>query len=208
MPNRQKSRKESTRRGQSAKQAKKSNLNSRASHRIGRADPHDDLADNLVHIFVDDQNLFWGIVNDGPGINFRVDFGQLLVEVSKDSNGKARGIKSAYIAGIIPDSDSFWKVAENQGFVVRRGYLGSGNRSKQDDAYLITDLVSTLYEQPGPSTIVLVAGDADYVPPLLKAKDKGWRREVAFINRGVSSTLEPLVHEFRIITPANIELLR
>jgi uncharacterized LabA/DUF88 family protein len=93
----------------------------------------------------------------------------------------ARGIASAYIAGVIPDDDSFWKVAESQGFTVRRGYLGTGNRSKQDDAFLIADLVETVCTKPGPSTVVLVAGDADYVPALIKSQDRGWRNEVAFL---------------------------
>jgi hypothetical protein len=55
-----------------------------------------------------------------------------------------------------PDDDYFWKVAQAQGFEVKRGYLGTNNRSKQDDAYLISEIVSTIYEKPGPSTIVLV----------------------------------------------------
>ena len=70
---------------------------------------------------------------------------------------------------------------------------------------LITDLTATLYEQDGPSTIILVAGDADYVPPLQKSLEKGWRNEVAFIDRGVSGALEPVVHEFRVISPSSIE---
>jgi uncharacterized LabA/DUF88 family protein len=70
---------------------------------------------------------------------------------------------------------------------------------------LITDLTSTLFEQQGPSTIVLVAGDADYVPPLKKSLEKGWRNEVTFIARGVSTALAPLVHQFRILDPSLVE---
>lgn len=162
----------------------------------------------MVHVFVDDQNLFWGIVNAGEGISYRIDFGQLLLEACKDSKGDSRGVKSAYIAGVIPDDDTFWDIARNKGFTVRRGYLGSNRRSKQDDAYLITDMTATLYEEQGPSTIVLVAGDADYVPPLQRALEKGWRVEVAFINRGVSGALEMVAHEFRIISPALIEYVK
>jgi hypothetical protein len=176
-----------------------------AHPRIGRAQAHKPLVNEMVHIFVDDQNLFWGIVNDRNDRSFRVDFGQLLTEVSRDTDGRRRAIKSAYIAGVIPDDDSFWKIAESQGFTVRRGYLGAGNRSKQDDAYLITDLTSTLYEQEGPSTIVLVAGDADYVPPLLRSLEKGWRNEVAFVTRGASSALEMVVHEFRVLEPGTFQ---
>jgi uncharacterized LabA/DUF88 family protein len=173
--------------------------------RPGGAKPHPALADDFVHLFVDDQNLFWGIVNQELGPGYRIDFGQLALIGARTAKGEARGIRSAYIAGVIPDDDSFWKIAENQGFTVRRGFLGAGSRSKQDDAYLITDIVVTLYEQPGPSTIVLVAGDADYRPPLGKAIEKGWRSEVAFIRRGISAALEPVVHEFRTILPSEIQ---
>jgi hypothetical protein len=178
------------------------------NHWKGSARAHEPLTDNRVHIFVDDQNLFFGIVNKQEGIGFRIDFGRLLLAAARDSSGKPRGVSTAYIAGVIPDDDSFWAVAKSQGFTVRRGYLGSNNRSKQDDAYLITDLVTTLYEEPGPSTIVVVAGDADYVPPLIKAVGRGWRTEVAFISSGLAGSLEPVVHEFRRITAGEIELFK
>jgi uncharacterized LabA/DUF88 family protein len=181
---------------------------SRATFRVGRAQAHQPLIDNRVHVFVDDQNLFYQIVNHEIGKSFRVDFGRLLLEVCKDTNGLTRSVASAYIAGVIPDDDTFWNIAESAGFKVRRGFLGTGNRSKQDDAYLITDLVSTLYEFPGPSTAVVVAGDADYMPPLMKANEKGWRTEVAFLNRGISSSLEAYVHEFRTLTAQSFQYFK
>jgi uncharacterized LabA/DUF88 family protein len=176
--------------------------------RIGRAEPHGALINKNVHVFVDDQNLFYGITNSIGGRGYRIDFGRLLLEVCRDTIGDVRGVESAYIAGVIPDDDSFWSVAEAKGFTVRRGYLGSGNRSKQDDAYLISEIVETVCTQPGPSTIILVAGDADYVPPLIKARDRKWRNEVAFIGRGISISLEHYVHEFRSMRPETFELLR
>src|SRR5437867_1368796 len=123
--------------------------------RPGQAKPHATLANELVHVFVDDQNLFYGIVNDIRGPSFRIDFGRMLLAVSRDSKGRSRGVASAYIAGVVPDDDSFWKIAKDKGFTVRRGYLGSGGRSKQDDAYLITDMTRTICESPGPSTVVI-----------------------------------------------------
>ena len=173
--------------------------------RTGRAQNHKELINDLVHVFVDDQNLFWGIVNDSYGPHFRIDFGRLLIEAAKAPDGHTRGVSSAYIAGVIPDDDSFWEAAKSKGFKVRRGFLGSKNRSKQDDAYLIRDLTRAVCKEEGPSTIVLVAGDADYVPPLELALEEGWRIEVAFLDRGVSSALEPFTHEFRFISPSTIE---
>ena len=175
--------------------------------REGKANKHAELKNNDVHVFVDDQNLFWGIVNEQYGPGFRIDFGRLLTVACRNSQGTSRFVRSAYIAGVIPDDDSFWRIAENRGFTVRRGFLGQHQRSKQDDAYLITDLTAAVYEEEEPSTIVLVAGDADYVPPLERALLKGWRNEIAFIDRGVSATLESVVHEFRTIGAHAIEYL-
>ena len=186
---------------------KKRPLN-KLTYRVGRAMPHKELANKFVHVFVDDQNLFYGITNAQKGRNYRIDFGRLLLEVCRDTEGNARSVASAYIAGVIPDDDSFWKVAESSGFTVRRSYLGSGNRSKQDDAFLISEIVETVCMQQGPSTVILVAGDADYVPPLIKAQDRGWRNEVAFIDRGLSIALEGYVHEFRTLSAESFELLK
>ena len=173
--------------------------------RTGRAPAHKQLSNNLVHVFVDDQNLFWGIVNDAYGPGFRIDFGKLLLEAAKGPDGMARAVGSAYIAGVIPDDDTFWQIAKNSGFVVRRGYLGANHRSKQDDEYLITDLTRTVCKIEGPSTVVLVAGDADYMPALKAALEEGWRTEIAFIDRGVASALENYTHEFRLISLNAIE---
>ena len=174
----------------------------------GRAAAHGQLVDDLVHVFVDDQNLFWGIVNGAYGPGFRIDFGNLLLAAAKGSDGRSRGVASAYIAGVIPDEDSFWKIVENQGFKVRRGYLGVNSRSKQDDAHLITEMTKTVCKRHGPSTVVLVAGDADYGPPLNAAIEEDWRTELAFISGGhISGALEVCLHESRQIFPADIEYM-
>jgi hypothetical protein len=98
------------------------------SERTARAPAHGDLADPGVHVFVDDQNLFWGITNDVYGKDYRLDFGRLLLETARGPDGKPRPVKTAYIAGVVPDDDYFWQVARNQGFEVKRGYLGTNHR--------------------------------------------------------------------------------
>lgn len=171
------------------------------------ANPHQRLVDNKVHVFVDDQNLFYGIINTEQDLSYRIDFGNLLRVSSKSSlTSYAREVGSAYIAGVVPEDDSFWEAARAKGFTVHRGYLSVDGRSKQDDAYLITHIMETLYEQDGPSTIVLVAGDADYVPPLEKCIAKGWRVELAFTysTNNISERLSHLVHEFREFTSQDI----
>ncbi len=161
-----------------------------------------------MHIFVDDQNLFWGLVNSREDRGYRVDIGRLSAAAVRKTGGIAREIGSAYVAGVIPDDDSFWEIWKNHNFEVNRGFLGHGKRSKQDDSFLVRDLTKTVCREPGPSTIVLVAGDADYMPPLQMAVEEGWRVEVLTIGRGVSSALEPYTHEFRLIDEEEIRLYR
>jgi hypothetical protein len=172
--------------------------------RTARAPSHNTLANDNVHIFVDDQNLFWGIVNSLQDKSFRVDIGLLALLAAKASNGSTRVIKSAYVAGVIPDDDYFWEVWKQNNFIVNRGFLGINNRSKQDDAFLIRDMTKTICREEGPSTIVLIAGDADYGPPLEFAIEEGWRVEVLTTGRGISSALEKFVHEFRIFSEDSI----
>lgn len=176
--------------------------------RTPRAPTHKELANNNVHVFVDDQNLFWDIVNSGAGRGFRIDIGLLTLAAARDSEAKARFIESAYVAGVIPDDDYFWEVWKQHNFTVNRGFLGTNNRSKQDDAFLIRDMTKTVCRSEGPSTIVLIAGDADYGPPLEFAVNEGWRVEVLTTGRGVSAALENYVHEFRLIHEAEIRLQR
>jgi uncharacterized LabA/DUF88 family protein len=176
------------------------------SQLVAQAPQHGALVDQKVHVFVDDQNLFYGITNSRYGKGYRIDFGRLLLQACRTDKSAGRAVGSAYIAGVIPDDDSFWQIATNQGFQVRRGYLGHKNRSKLDDAYLMTDLVATIFEKQGPSTIVLIAGDADYMPALKKSFERGWRNEVVFVGHGVSATLQSVAHAFREIDPIDIQL--
>ena len=210
--NRQHERAKATAKGQKRNRSKKNaNQNKRKSQPkrafLAQAQDHQKLIDDKVHVFVDDQNLFYGIINTEKDQSYRIDFGSLLrVSCQSSETGFAREVGSAYIAGVVPDDDSFWEAAKSKGFTVNRGFLSAGGRSKQDDAYLITQIMETLYEQGGPSTMVLVAGDADYAPPLEKCLKKGWRVELAFTEstNNISDRLSYLVHEFREFTSQDI----
>ena len=197
-----------------AKRRKKSMKGSQQSRKSirprfsGQARLHQHLINDNVHGFVDDQNLIYGITNNEGDQSYRIEFGDLLrVAATSSKTNLARSVESACIAGVVPDDDSFWEAARNKGFQVHRGYLGAGGRSKQDDAYLITFIMKTLYEKSGPSTIVLIAGDADYRPPLEQCLEKGWRIEIAFIGHSslISQNLASVCHEFREFSSSEIE---
>ena len=192
----------------SDKATSKPKNNSQIITRTAKAPEHKPLANNNVHIFVDDQNLFWGIVNSLADKSFRIDIGLLALNAAKSSLGVTRVIRSSYVAGVIPDDDYFWEIWKQHNFVVNRGFLGHNNRSKQDDTFLIRDMTKTICREEGPSTIVLIAGDADYGPPLEFAVEEGWRVEVLTTGRGVSSALERYAHEFRNIGEETIRRMQ
>jgi len=52
--------------------------------RTGRAVAHKSLVHDRVHVFVDDQNLFYGIRNTQQDRGYRIDFGRMLLEIAKD----------------------------------------------------------------------------------------------------------------------------
>jgi hypothetical protein len=78
-----------------------------------------------VHVFVDDQVIF-GIVNSQYGSGFRIDFGQLLLVLAQGTGGRTRGVGSAYVAGVIPDDDSFREVCRTQGHEMCRHQFTRG----------------------------------------------------------------------------------
>ena len=166
--------------------------------------PHAALVNNLVHIFVDDQNIWIEAGKKSPWSDYRIDFGELLNIVSQDENKKMRPVRQAMIAGTIPPDDSFWDVARDQGFTVKLGYRGFHGKSKQDDHHITADIVETVCEQPGPSTIVLVAGDGDYGPALEKVLARGWCIEVCYVEGSLSPAVKGRAHRLVKLNPADI----
>jgi hypothetical protein len=73
--------------------SKKNKSEDIAPARLGKAPAHLQLANNRVHVFVDDQNLFWGIVNEELGRAYRIDFGSLV------ESGKSGGFCPESLAG-------------------------------------------------------------------------------------------------------------
>ena len=125
----------------------------------GKAPPHGQLANNKVHVFVDDQNLFYGITNHTGNRGYRIDFGRLLTSAAKDVSGKDRFVSTAFIAGVIPDDDTFWQKAQKEGFEVKRGFI-SNNSSKCDDSYLVAEIMETIYEGMGYFEVLVKKGSA------------------------------------------------
>ncbi|CAB4487847.1 hypothetical protein RhiirA5_394687 [Rhizophagus irregularis] len=143
-------------------------------------------ASDLVYIFIDYSNVTYGsqsnlrIANDV----FNVDPNRLVITVC---NGRKLG--GVFIAGSDPPiDDELWVRALDLKFNVNIFPLTAG-REKKVDTQLAVDMMDIIYSK-NPGTLVLVSGDADFIIPLDKAKEKNWRIEIWSWSRGISNELK------------------
>lgn len=139
-----------------------------------------------LHIFLDNSNVWIegqraatgaGLGDDRKDAAYRIDFGELLKLV-----GAGRAIVQANLYGSEPPpNDSVWNIAKDRGFtptVFKRNFQ---NREKKVDTQLCVDVTRAVYSHmPTDRTMVLVAGDADYMPAIEVALQRGWKVEVYF----------------------------
>lgn len=111
---------------------------------------------------------------------WKMDFGRLL----EFAGGTRSEIGRAVLYGSKPPpNDSLWAAAKRKGFEVvvheRNRYSG---REKKVDTNIVTDVTADAFERmkPEDDEITLVAGDADYVPMILRLRDRGYRFDVCF----------------------------
>ncbi len=88
-----------------------------------------------------------------------------------------------------PPTDTVWKAARDHGFKDRIFQRSRHRKEKMVDTQLTVDLIQDIHTELAPSTdkIIIVAGDADYVPAIKAARDKGFHVKVAFWNHASSS---------------------
>jgi uncharacterized LabA/DUF88 family protein len=136
-----------------------------------------------VYIYIDNSNIWIegkkiAARNRGKdmGERYRIDFGKLLREVAS-----GRTIYSARLYGSRPPpADSVWKAAATLG--IRPTILDRNRRNKEKgvDTELILDVGETLSEVPVHETVILVAGDGDYIPLCERIGKRKWAAEVHF----------------------------
>jgi len=109
---------------------------------------------------------------------WRIDFGKLYHAL----NGNT--LKKAFLYGSVPPlNDSLWDRAERAGFEVKTFERSRyNNREKKVDTQIAADMFEVAVDEAvaGEDEILLIAGDADYVPQIEKIKKRGIRVIVAF----------------------------
>ena len=79
-----------------------------------------------------------------------------------------------------PPDDSVWDRIRDDGFDVKVFDRNIRNKEKGVDMEMGMDIAERLFTADGPATMVIAAGDADYVPAVSRAQDRGWKVEVWF----------------------------
>ena len=155
-----------------------------------------------VYVYIDNSNIWIegkkiaaGLHGRDMGERYRIDFGRLLREVSG-----GRVIYSARLYGSRPPpADSVWKAAETLGIRPTILDRNKQNKEKGVDAELLLDAGETLSETPVHETMVLVAGDGDYVPLCERIGRRGWKAEVHFWDNAAVKLQKSA--EFNDLTP-------
>lgn len=107
------------------------------------------------------------------------DFGRLY-DVACPA-GEAIG-RSALFGSRPPPNDSLWNRARDNGFQVFVHDRNVAGKEKKVDNHINTVMIEDSYEfmQTGRDKAVLVAGDGDFVPPVLSLRRRGLEVRVIF----------------------------
>ena len=87
-----------------------------------------------------------------------------------------------------------WKKAEDYRFIVKSHGRSKGTgKEKKLDSDLSSDLTEVAIKHEGENgVIVLVAGDADFIPPIMKALNHGWNVEIYMWSHAISHEIKRL----------------
>lgn len=145
-----------------------------------------------LHLFVDNSNVllegrrFAKMKSEGRrklgrflDNSYEIDWGKFLYVV-KETDSRALADVPYLYGSRPPPNDSVWQRIRDDGFDVKVFDRNIRNKEKGVDMEMGMDIAERLHTVRPPKTIVLAAGDADYVPVVTRAQSKGWSVEVWF----------------------------
>lgn len=110
---------------------------------------------------------------------YRLDFGK-VIEIACGFNSSLG--KLMFYGSEPPPTDGVWKAAKQHGFNNKIFQRSKHNKEKMVDTQLTVDIMKDIYTELDPKTdkLIIVAGDADYVPAIRAARERGFFVKVAF----------------------------
>jgi uncharacterized LabA/DUF88 family protein len=170
------------------------------------------------YIYVDNSNLYIegkrvSAVKNGLAMNiydamnnrildfgYTISFGRLHEFVAgKDKSQIARAV---LFGSRPPPNDSIWRYAEQAGFELVLEDRNVANKEKKIDTGIVSAMVRDAYKKVNAAndSIVLVAGDADFVPAVRDLVEDKFRVEVVFWDH-VSKELRETCSQFISLNP-------
>lgn len=172
----------------------------------------------ILHLFVDNSNVLiegqryaetkrkrraWlGRYTDPT---YQIDWGKFIYVVKQKDTRYLADIPILY-GSRPPDEDSVWQRIREDGFDVKLFDRNIRNKEKGTDVEMGMDIAERVLVVSPPDTIVVAAGDADYVPAVNRGKAKGWKVEVWFWSNAATE-LKAAAHSFYPLEP-HFEFLR
>ncbi len=111
--------------------------------------------------------------------SYEIDWGKFLYIVKRTDTRALAEVPFLY-GSRPPPHDSVWQRIRDDGFDVKVFDRNIRNKEKGVDMEMGMDIAERLHTVQPPRTIVIAAGDADYVPAVSRARSKGWKVEVWF----------------------------
>jgi uncharacterized LabA/DUF88 family protein len=112
--------------------------------------------------------------------DYRIDFGKLHKFVS--GNGGTNIAKAKLFGSRPPENDSLWSIASYAGFETIIYDRNLSNKEKKIDISISTEMMRDAYKfaDMANDTLILVAGDADFVPTVETLVKDGYNVKVYF----------------------------
>lgn len=119
--------------------------------------------------------------------SYEIDWGKFLY-VLKEKDSRALAALPVLYGSRPPPEDSVWQRIRDEGFDVKLFDRNIRNQEKGVDTSMAMDIVERILTVNTPQKIIIAAGDADYVPAIQRAKEKGWFVEVWFWSNAARET--------------------
>jgi uncharacterized LabA/DUF88 family protein len=111
--------------------------------------------------------------------SYEIDWGKFLYVVKEKDSRRLAELPILY-GSRPPPQDSVWDRIRDEGFDVKLFDRNIRNKEKGVDMEMGLDISERILTVKNPGTILIAAGDADYIPVVARAASKGWTVEVWF----------------------------
>jgi uncharacterized LabA/DUF88 family protein len=114
--------------------------------------------------------------------SYQIDWGKFLYLLKEQDTRGFSDVPVLY-GSRPPAEDSIWQRMRDDGLDVKLLDRNIRNKEKGVDMAMGMDIAQLIYGSHTPRTIVMAAGDADYVPAIERAKAKNWTVETVVLEQ-------------------------